>query len=129
MICENCGMLTKPYTDGSCEFCGEKVAKEAAMSDTAQPALRELWTEFHNLIDARVPEVERIAYRQVLDKLIAANQDSFIDSLLGELLRATETRRVISPKIISIYYETFVTKDQVKTILLNHRSKKGDNND
>lgn len=28
MICENCGMLTKPYNDGTCEFCGELLVKE-----------------------------------------------------------------------------------------------------
>jgi len=25
MICKNCGMLTKPFNDGTCEFCGEHV--------------------------------------------------------------------------------------------------------
>lgn len=25
MICKECGMLTKPFNDGSCEFCGENV--------------------------------------------------------------------------------------------------------
>lgn len=28
MICENCGMLTKPYPNGDCEFCDEKVTKQ-----------------------------------------------------------------------------------------------------
>lgn len=27
MICENCGMLTKPFKDGTCEFCGKPVIK------------------------------------------------------------------------------------------------------
>jgi len=37
MICENCGMLTKPFNDGSFEFCGEavvKVQKGEVMSKT-----------------------------------------------------------------------------------------------
>lgn len=25
MICEHCGMLTKPFNDGTCEFCGKPV--------------------------------------------------------------------------------------------------------
>lgn len=27
LICENCGMLTQPFKDGTCEFCGESVIK------------------------------------------------------------------------------------------------------
>lgn len=28
MICEHCGMLTKPFNSGACEFCGEQVIKK-----------------------------------------------------------------------------------------------------
>lgn len=28
MICENCGMVTKPYNDGGCEFGDHQVTKE-----------------------------------------------------------------------------------------------------
>lgn len=28
MICENCGMLTKPYKDGTCEFGNHNVIKD-----------------------------------------------------------------------------------------------------
>lgn len=33
MICENCGMLTKPFNDGTCEFGDHKVSKQAALKD------------------------------------------------------------------------------------------------
>jgi len=33
MICKNCGMLTKPFNDGTCEFCGEHVLKPKVGGD------------------------------------------------------------------------------------------------
>ncbi len=30
MICANCDLFTKPYNDGTCEFCGESVIKANA---------------------------------------------------------------------------------------------------
>jgi hypothetical protein len=34
MICENCGMLTKPYNDGGCEFGDHKVVKEETENES-----------------------------------------------------------------------------------------------
>lgn len=36
MICEYCGMLTKPFKDGSCEFCGKHVLKPKPHPEAAQ---------------------------------------------------------------------------------------------